>query len=90
MGCSTTTPSTQRESVSEVDPQVIQQRDETSGAERADVQACEEPRPEVCASIYAPVCALRDDGARVTHSNGCRACADVQVAAFVVGACPKR
>lgn len=51
------------------------------------IQRCEAPRPEVCASIYAPVCATRSDGSKITHSNGCKACADPQVVSFVARAC---
>lgn len=91
MGCTTSPPKSQSEPASEFegDLQAVEQHSETSGASRGGVQVCDEPRPEVCASIYAPVCAMRDDGARVTRSNGCRACADQQVATFLTGACPK-
>lgn len=51
---------------------------------------CTDPRPEVCAQVYLPVCATRD-AALVsdwkTYSNACTACADAAVYAHRAGAC---
>lgn len=49
--------------------------------------ACEEPRPQVCTMIYAPVCANHTDGRVETHASACNACADDTVATYVDGAC---
>ncbi len=61
---------------------------------------CTEPRPQMCAEIYQPVCAKRDTGVRcvttpcastewVTKGNACSACSDKKVFGFVNNACPK-
>ncbi len=60
---------------------------------------CTEPRLQMCAEIYQPVCAKRDTGVRcvttpcastewVTKSNACSACADKKVYGFVNNGCP--
>ncbi|WP_439108140.1 hypothetical protein [Congregibacter sp.] len=49
--------------------------------------SCEEPRPQVCTMIFAPVCATNAAGETSTHASGCNACADDQVATSVEGAC---
>ena len=51
---------------------------------------CVDPRPEVCAQVYLPVCGTRD--ARLvsdwkTYSNACTACADPAVYAHRPGTC---
>jgi len=51
------------------------------------VTSCEEPRPQVCTMIFAPVCASRTDGNLETYASGCNACADDQVASYLNGAC---
>ena len=48
---------------------------------------CEDPRPQVCTMIYAPVCALHRDGHVETHSSSCNACADDTVSRYVEGSC---
>lgn len=48
---------------------------------------CEEPRPQVCTMIFAPVCATTVSGDLTTHASGCNACADDQVLTYVDGAC---
>jgi hypothetical protein len=59
---------------------------------------CTMPRPEVCAEIYMPVCAVRDTGIRcvttpcdsiedVNYSNACRACSDENVFSYSDGLC---
>ena len=53
----------------------------------ASLNACQEPRPQVCTMIYAPVCAQRGDGSEETLSSPCNACADDTVVAYQGGAC---
>ncbi|MEM9759311.1 MAG: hypothetical protein AAF933_08770 [Pseudomonadota bacterium] len=48
---------------------------------------CSEPRPQVCTTIYAPVCAEHDGGRRETHASACNACADDTTLAYVDGLC---
>ena len=66
--------------------------------EEATVRGCEEPRPEVCAQLYDPVCAERDNGVRCVttpcdstdpreYSNACEACRDPKVVSYVPGRC---
>lgn len=50
---------------------------------------CEEPRPEACTRDYRPVCGTHGDGSPGTYSNGCVACANAEVVAWVEGACPE-
>jgi hypothetical protein len=49
--------------------------------------SCSEPRPQVCTMIWAPVCAVHDDGHLQTHASACNACADSSVRAYTPGAC---
>ncbi len=53
------------------------------------VQACEEPRPQVCTMDYRPVCASLTEGGVKTYSNGCGACGDAAVVSWTEGACPE-
>jgi arylsulfatase A-like enzyme len=64
----------------------------------SDVHRCVDPRPEVCAQDYRPVCAARDNGVRCvkapcpstdrkTYPNACAACSDPLVYSHVDGAC---
>jgi len=48
---------------------------------------CGDARPQVCTMIYAPVCALHDDGHSETHASACNACADSSVRAHTPGPC---
>jgi uncharacterized membrane protein len=48
---------------------------------------CEEPRSGACTRDYRPVCATFQDGGDKTYSNGCTACTDVGVTAWVEGPC---
>ena len=50
---------------------------------------CEDPRPQVCTMDYRPVCGTLKDGSMKTYSNGCGACADVEVVSWVENACPE-
>lgn len=74
--------------------------DSAPASEGSVQQACEEPRPEVCIQIYAPVCAQRDTGIRCVttpcpsaepreYPNGCEACRDPKVLSFAPGPCPQ-
>ncbi len=47
---------------------------------------CEDPRPEICYSLYDPVCG--SDGR--THSNGCVACTNEGVEWYIEGECYPR
>lgn len=48
---------------------------------------CQEPRPQVCTMIFAPVCGRHFDGHTQTHSSDCNACADDTVVSHSPGAC---
>ena len=56
--------------------------------ETAGLTPCPEPRPEICAQIYLPVCAETLDGKRKTYASGCTACTDPQVTGYRDGECP--
>lgn len=49
------------------------------------ITACPEERPQICSMIYAPVCALNDDGTRKTFASDCVACGDDTVVGFEKG-----
>ncbi len=49
--------------------------------------ACIEPRPQICTMDYTPVCAGLVSGEVKTYSNGCSACADVNVVSHRPAAC---
>ena len=57
------------------------------GEPMAGATQCEEPRPQVCTADYRPVCATLADGSQKTYSNGCSACGDPAVGAWVEGEC---
>jgi hypothetical protein len=48
---------------------------------------CEAPRPEICTTIYAPVCGTLIDGTQQTFASDCTACAVKEVVSFMPGAC---
>jgi hypothetical protein len=61
--------------------------------------ACVEPRPEMCAQIYQPVCGVVDTGVRCvttpcpsstlkTFGNACTACGNSKVSSYTKGECP--
>lgn len=50
-------------------------------------KACLEPRPQICTMDYTPVCAKFKNGELKTYSNGCSACADVNVLSHRASAC---
>jgi cytochrome c5 len=52
-----------------------------------DATICVEPRSQACTRDYRPVCAALEDGSEKTYSNGCTACADASVTAWVGGPC---
>lgn len=54
----------------------------------ADLTLCPEPRPELCAQIYQPVCAETSDGQPKTYASGCMACTDPKVIGYRDGECP--
>lgn len=51
------------------------------------VNECHEPRPEMCAQIYEPVCTTLNDGSHKQYSNSCTACSDANVQAWQDGEC---
>ena len=53
----------------------------------AEGTACVEPRPEMCAQVYQPVCATLRDGSQKDYSNSCSACSDVDVDRWIEGEC---
>jgi len=70
----------------------------SAGSQKKTQQACDEPRPEVCAQVYDPVCAQRDTGIRCVttpcdsteareYPNACDACRDPWVLSYVKGPC---
>jgi hypothetical protein len=48
---------------------------------------CEEPRPEICTSIYDPVCGTLTDDTQRTFASACTACSVEEVDSYVQGAC---
>jgi hypothetical protein len=50
-------------------------------------KVCPEPRPEVCAQQYDPVCGQLRAGDSKTYSNWCTACSDEKVESYVPGEC---
>jgi hypothetical protein len=54
------------------------------------IVACEDPRPQVCTMIFAPVCATHEDGHLETHASSCNACANDQVLQYLPGACEEQ
>jgi len=50
---------------------------------------CTDPRPEMCAQNYAPVCGQHEDGTRLTYSNSCMACTNAEVVGALPGPCPE-
>ena len=48
---------------------------------------CTDPRPQVCTMDYRPVCAQLEDGNSKIYANGCTACSDQLVTAYVEGVC---
>ncbi len=48
---------------------------------------CKDPRPEICPSLWDPVCAVRADGSHYTAGNSCSACVDSGVVSYDKGEC---
>jgi len=59
----------------------------TLAGEEANV--CKNPRPEMCAQVYQPVCATLSDGSQKQYSNNCTACSDSNVETWIEGECLK-
>lgn len=57
---------------------------EPSGQKRT---VCMDPRPQLCTMDHRPVCGQHKDGSTQTYSNGCTACSDHSVTAYVEGEC---
>ena len=51
------------------------------------IQACEDPRPQICTLEYAPVCGILGNQERKEFSNGCSACGNADVTGWVAGPC---
>jgi len=60
-----------------------------SGAAPTPLIACPETRPELCTMQYAPACAELVAGGQREYASSCNACADVAVAGYREGPCPK-
>ena len=71
---------------------------EMDSIQQTEITECTLPRPEVCAEIYQPVCAIRDTGIRcvttpcdsteqVEYANACSACSDPEVIGYIDGRC---
>ena len=55
-----------------------------------DITRCTDPRPEVCAQNYLPVCGTGNPAIQsgwTTFSNACTACTVISVSAYKEGAC---
>lgn len=48
---------------------------------------CQNPRPQFCTYDYRPVCGIKSTGEPQTYGNGCGACSDSSVIAWVPGEC---
>jgi hypothetical protein len=56
-------------------------------ADAESLTICSEPRPQMCTMDYRPVCGALKDGSFKTFSNGCMACAAVEVVGYRNGEC---
>jgi len=61
--------------------------DESSSTGESSLIQCKEPRPEICTTIYEPVCGTLIDGTQQTFASECTACAVKEVVSFMTGAC---
>ncbi len=62
-------------------------------SDAGDLILCTDPRPEMCAQVYQPVCATRDprlESDWKTYSNACVACADPAAQGYRDDACETR
>jgi hypothetical protein len=66
---------------------VVACHDDSSSTGGSSLIKCEEPRPEMCTTIYAPVCGALIDGTQQTFASDCSACAVEEVVSFMPGAC---
>ena len=62
--------------------------DEPGGQGAQQLEACREPRAQVCTMQYDPVCAVLPGGERKEYSNACTACSDERVETYQPGPCP--
>jgi hypothetical protein len=74
-------------------------RSDAANAPTTPFLQCQEPRPEICYEVFAPVCATINDPAircvtapcpsslRLTYVNDCKACANPRVQGFTLGEC---
>ena len=51
------------------------------------INICKDPSPPMCTMDYSPVCALVGQKAVKIYSNGCSACGDSKVSAYIAGEC---
>jgi len=58
-----------------------------SESDSGSLTACPDPRPQMCTMDYRPVCGELKDGSFKTFSNGCMACADLDVVGYRDGEC---
>ena len=59
------------------------------GEPPSSITQCKDPRPQICTTIYDPVCGLTQSGLRKTYASACSACATADVAGFEKGGCPE-
>lgn len=50
---------------------------------------CPEVRPQVCTMIYAPACAMENNGRFTSYSSDCTACSHEEVVGYTPGVCTK-
>jgi len=58
-----------------------------SACATANMQACQDPRPQICTADYRPVCGQSGSGPTQTYGNACSACGDNAVIGFFQGEC---
>ena len=53
----------------------------------SDLVECPEVRPQVCTMLYAPVCAMEENGQFTSYSSDCTACSHAEVVGYQPGVC---
>ena len=53
----------------------------------SDLVDCPKVRPQVCTMIYAPVCAMEENGQFTSYSSDCTACSHKEVIGYQPGVC---